>query len=838
MLVIDTMATMLICLLWAITTIPPFLEDGLLLRWDADGWTRIWSILLTLPFALRRTKPHAAAIWFVVTVAVQLVFGPAFLFADAMALPMFYSAVVYDCRNRTREYAIMALAFDVATVAVIVFANTHGTIFGRNHMAILSGVYACAPEGAGFSMQSCAAASMESSLLYFIMFTLVLATTLVAALWQRARQHTIRMLGERNAAIAAREQEEKLIAASAERARIARDMHDIVAHTLSIIIIQSDGGRYAATHDVQLARSTMDTIRHEAEHAMHDMKQLLGVFGGSSHADYHDINALIEQAAKVSPDIHVRLELVGEPSPQLLSESASVAMYHVVQEALTNVRKYAGLNVNVEVREEWNSGTLSFTISDDGRGASAAMDGHKAGYGLLGMNERIEAVGGTVEAGPRLNGGFAVHAEVPLATSVQQAGIGSESLLQASAMHTAMHGGSSAVAVSEESGDVEVANSTGADVDDRDAQQGNDKGDHEIWPNFMQLGESLRSKPIAQIHEDGHENWITRLSHWAEHHYVLTDTILVAVTTAIIVTVPGGMELQVAGYHFSSASGAFGVMMTVLLMLPLCWRRRFPRAVALAFAILVFLQLVFVRPLFTADLAAPFIAYAAMLYSSKRGTWKWLSALIALDGLLFAFKTMLLVEGHTSVVEWMLHATPALRPEDGTVSIEFASQVFIEFAVLSIMVCLLAMALGAWVKISGSNPQVLEARAEALREEQRKQRISAANRERDRISASIQSEVSETLNSVIVETTQEISIIDHQLAQGEEPSAEWISQAFAAIGSQGRTALKRMRELLGVLRETGASDETNPSQNQLNLTPAKSLDEQISAAQSRGVGNA
>lgn len=85
-------------------------------------------------------------------------------------------------------------------------------------------------------------------------------------------------------------------------------------------------------------------------------------------------------------------------------------MYHVVQEALTNVRKYAGLNVNVEVREEWNSGTLSFTISDDGRGASAAMDGHKAGYGLLGMNERIEAVGGMVEAGPRLNGGFAVHA--------------------------------------------------------------------------------------------------------------------------------------------------------------------------------------------------------------------------------------------------------------------------------------------------------------------------------------------------------------------------------------------------------------------------------------------
>lgn len=99
------------------------------------------------------------------------------------------------------------------------------------------------------------------------------------------------------------DQDERDIAALAERARIARDMHDVVAHTLSIIIVQSDGGRYAGTHDPAVARNTMETIRHESERALHDMQRLLGVFGGSPHADYNDIGNLVEQGAKRLPDI-------------------------------------------------------------------------------------------------------------------------------------------------------------------------------------------------------------------------------------------------------------------------------------------------------------------------------------------------------------------------------------------------------------------------------------------------------------------------------------------------------------------------------------------------------
>ena len=112
--------------------------------------------------------------------------------------------------------------------------------------------------------------------------------------------------------------------------------------------------------------------------------------------------------------------------------------------------------------------------------------------------------------------------------------------------------------------------------------------------------------------------------------------------------------------------------------------------------------------------------------------------------------------------------------------------------------------------------------------EQEKQRILAANMERDRISASIQAEVTATLNSVINQAVDGIRMLDRAEAQGKEPTADEISTAFKAIGEQGRAALKRMRELLGVLRETGFSDDTHAgSASELQLRPAAPLEEQL-----------
>ena len=141
----------------------------------------------------------------------------------------------------------------------------------------------------------------QSMLVLTPIFEVCIISTVIVAFWQRARLATVRMMRERNDAIAARDQDERDIAALAERARIARDMHDVVAHTLSIIIVQSDGGRYAGTHDPAVARNTMETIRHESERALHDMQRLLGVFGGSPHADYNDIGKSCGTSAKRLP---------------------------------------------------------------------------------------------------------------------------------------------------------------------------------------------------------------------------------------------------------------------------------------------------------------------------------------------------------------------------------------------------------------------------------------------------------------------------------------------------------------------------------------------------------
>ena len=150
------------------------------------------------------------------------------------------------------------------------------------------------------------------------------------------------------------------------------------------------------------------------------------------------------------------------------------------------------------------------------------------------------------------------------------------------------------------------------------------------------------------------------------------------------------------------------------------------------------------------------------------------------------------------------------------------------YTVAVLILCAGIMAWARWTRSSDSNALVLQAREEALVAEQEKQRILAANMERDRISASIQAEVTATLNSVISQAVDGIRMLDAAEAQGKEPTADEISAAFKAIGEQGRAALKRMRELLGVLRETGFSDDAHAgSASELQLRPAAPLEEQL-----------
>lgn len=215
--------------------------------------------------------------------------------------------------------------------------------------------------------------------------------------------------------------QQAVISASGERARIAREMHDVVAHSLSVIVAQADGGRYAAKTDPDAAAQVLETIATTARGALADTRRLLGVLRQDQTmetAPAPGADQIGELVASVRDSgLDVTLEWQGIPQP--LSQVADLAVFRVVQEALTNVLKHAGpvTGVRAWVRITWREHELVIQVDDDGRGAAAASD--RAGHGLLGMRERMSMFSGTVSAGPRPGGGYRVVARVPLPQEAQ-----------------------------------------------------------------------------------------------------------------------------------------------------------------------------------------------------------------------------------------------------------------------------------------------------------------------------------------------------------------------------------------------------------------------------------
>ena len=235
-----------------------------------------------------------------------------------------------------------------------------------------------------------------------------------AALAFGARRDRRRLAAHRKSALESADAE-RALAAAGERARIAREMHDVVAHTLSVVVAQSDGGRFAAGKDPEAAARALETIGDVSRAALADMRGLLGVLREADASaamgpqpTLADIPTLIASVRDGGLDVsHVT---TGTPRP--LPIGAGLAVYRIVQEALTNVLKHAGPKATAYVHLEWQSAAITVKVSDDGRGAAAARDG--AGTGVEGMRERVMIFGGTLTAGPQAGGGYLVQASIPL----------------------------------------------------------------------------------------------------------------------------------------------------------------------------------------------------------------------------------------------------------------------------------------------------------------------------------------------------------------------------------------------------------------------------------------
>jgi signal transduction histidine kinase len=205
------------------------------------------------------------------------------------------------------------------------------------------------------------------------------------------------------------------IAAAAERARIARELHDVVAHNVSVMVVQADGASYALASDPDKTRQALAAIASTGRQALAEMRRLLGVLrsddGETGLAPLPGIGQLSELLQQTrATGLAVTFTVEGVPGP--LPDGVALAAYRIVQESLTNTRKHGGPNASATVTLRYCEDVLMLKIADDGRGVAAAADG--AGHGMTGMRERVALYGGTLRAGPRAGGGYEVTARLPL----------------------------------------------------------------------------------------------------------------------------------------------------------------------------------------------------------------------------------------------------------------------------------------------------------------------------------------------------------------------------------------------------------------------------------------
>ncbi|MET4003484.1 signal transduction histidine kinase [Arthrobacter sp. UYCu511] len=219
-------------------------------------------------------------------------------------------------------------------------------------------------------------------------------------------------------------QHERELAASDERAHIAREMHDIVAHSLSVIITQADGARYAAVANPEIAPETLATIAQTGRSSLQEMRRLLGVLRGDAEASTRPLPGLMDLDELLlgirAAGLPVTVEVKGG-ARRLLPPGAELTAYRVVQEGLTNTMKHAGPNAEASVTLDWTARGLDVSVRDNGRDASAsysekgsgALSGPDGGNGLRGMAERVKLYDGTLHTGPLPGGGFGITASIP-----------------------------------------------------------------------------------------------------------------------------------------------------------------------------------------------------------------------------------------------------------------------------------------------------------------------------------------------------------------------------------------------------------------------------------------
>jgi signal transduction histidine kinase len=334
------------------------------------------ALLLTAPLAWRRRAPLAAvavvmATWAALALLTDAVEWP--LTANLAVFIALYSVAAHAGRRRARVGGAIGMA-----AAWLATSREHGSTPGD-----------------------------------YVLITMLIASIWAAGFALRGWRLRAAALEDR-ALVLEREREEKARAAVAEeRERIARDLHDVIAHCVSLMVVQAGAERRVLADGQGSTREVLLSIEQTGRQALVEMRRLVEMLdrrdeplGLAPQPSVEQLGQLVEQVREAG--LPVELRVIGEPEP--LSPGVELSAYRIVQEGLTNALKHAG-PAHARVTVRYGDHRLELEVADDGH-APAAGDG--GGHGLVGMRERAALFGGTLQAGPRADGGYAVRATLPL----------------------------------------------------------------------------------------------------------------------------------------------------------------------------------------------------------------------------------------------------------------------------------------------------------------------------------------------------------------------------------------------------------------------------------------
>ncbi|GAA3044854.1 sensor histidine kinase [Kitasatospora albolonga] len=260
-------------------------------------------------------------------------------------------------------------------------------------------------------------------------FLAVLMSTPFVLCWAWGRLTRVRRaylveLEDRAARLERERDAQAKVAVAAERARIARELHDVVAHNVSVMIVQADGAAYVLDNSPQQAKEALSTIASTGRQALVEMRRLLGVLRTTDTTDEYVPQPGVAELPELLDQVRVAglpVEYAATGEVQELPRGVELTVYRIVQEALTNVRKHGGPDARAKVAVDFRDRELEVLIEDDGRGSTAEQltaggtDGQ--GHGLIGMRERVGMVSGSLDVGPRPGGGFRIRAVLPYKTT-------------------------------------------------------------------------------------------------------------------------------------------------------------------------------------------------------------------------------------------------------------------------------------------------------------------------------------------------------------------------------------------------------------------------------------